>query len=99
VFLALPGGFGAGIGAPGRNLEHRRRPATVGAAVGSGALLTVSLFGLGGGRATELLDPLVIGIFAMTPIWLVVGATLQRLPPVVRMDGGPGDLSFEPEAA
>jgi hypothetical protein len=64
--------------------------AAVGSAVGAGTLMAVSLFGVGAGRATELLDPLVIGIFAMTPIWLVVGGTLQRLPPVAPTGDGSG---------
>jgi hypothetical protein len=70
-----------------------------GAAIGSGALLVVSLSGAGGGRATELLDPLTIGVFALTPIWLVVGGTLQALPPVDASGPAAAAIAGEPAGA
>jgi hypothetical protein len=102
VFLAL-GLVGVCVLAVGARLARAWSTgaalAVVAAAVGSGTLLLVSLSGAGGGRATELLDPLVIGIFALTPIWLVVGGTLQVLPPLDASGHGEAPIAGEPVRA
>lgn len=72
--------------------------ATVGAAAGVTALFAVSLV-VDGGRATEILDPVSLGFLVLTPVWLVVGGTLQALPPVEPGDNGNIAVPMRPTAA
>ncbi|MBF8289574.1 MAG: hypothetical protein HW391_542 [Chloroflexi bacterium] len=56
------------------------------ALAGAGVFAWV-LSGLAGaGDGVERMEPMVVAVLAFTPIWLVIGGTLQALPPVVESD-------------
>jgi hypothetical protein len=71
---------------------------TVGAAASAAALFAVSLV-VDGGRTTELVHPLSIAVLVLAPVWLVVGGTLQALPPVAPMGDGIEGVTASPTAA
>jgi len=56
-------------------------PGLVGAAIMAWALI-----GFGGDRV-DVYGPIFFAVLAFMPLWLVVGATLQSLPPVNHLDG------------
>ncbi len=72
--------------------------AVLGSALGGAAIIAWSLVGWNGDRLS-VWNPLFLAIMTFTPIWLVVGGTLQALPRPAGADGGAGGLPAEPEAA
>jgi len=68
--------------------------AIVGPTLGGVAITGWALTAYGGDRLS-VLNPMLLAVVAFTPIWLVVGATLVRLPALADPDGGADGLIGE----
>jgi hypothetical protein len=68
--------------------------ALLGSTLGGAAIIGWALTAYGGDRLS-VLNPMLLAIVALTPIWLVVGATLQSLPALAEPGDGADGLVGE----